>query len=222
MIKLLGIKRTVFLAILLAGNIFVAGAVLTWIMPMREDAETKLSNLKNQIFSVQNQLDNIKREMKELQETMPQYEALDARGFFQVQDRFLIEKMLEDIKGRSGVRGFSFSIDEVQTVDNKDAKTAKRNLVNSRIKIDRIEALLDTEIFNLIQIMESSYPAHLRVQSFSLRKTAEVTEPNLRLLTLGTSKGFVGGEFVVDWLTMVAPPEQPSGLKPGMPGYKGG
>ena len=220
MIKLLGIRRSLMIGILLAMNLALAGVFAGWVMPMKMDAETQLQMRKNEVSSLQGRIQNIKMELQAMQENLPRYEALRARGFFSGQDRFDISRLLEANKEKSGVMGFSFVIGDLQTLQNTDAATAQRNLVNSRIKIDKVASLLDVGLFDLITVLENDYPSHVRIHSFNLRRAGQIDEAALRNLSQRQTS-LITADLTFDWLTLAPLPtvDTSAGL-PGAGGFR--
>lgn len=202
MIELLGLKRAITLGVLLAINLVVAAAFFLLLMPMKSDADQKLATITNEISDTQTKIQNIKIELQQIKETMPKYDALAGKGFFLNQDRFYISRTLEELKNRSQIGGFSFSIDDIKEIQSADAVAAKRRLVASRIKIDRVMSLLDVGFFDFMNVIESTFPSHVRIQSFAVRKQGLINEDALRRIASGEGSNLIQANLEMDWLTM--------------------
>lgn len=211
MIELLGLKRAIILAALFAVNLVVAAAFFLLLMPMKDEADQNLTTIKSQIFQLQTDIQNIKMELQQIKETMPKYDALAGKGFFLDQDRFYISRTLEEVKSRSQLAGFSFAIDDIKEIKSADAAAAKRRLVASRIKIDRVISLLDVGFFDFMNVIESTFPAHVRIQSFQIRKQGSINEDALRRIASGDSSNLIQANLDMDWLTMTEIPSPTEG-----------
>lgn len=215
--ELLGFKRAVLLAALVVINLLIAGAYFGLIMPMKEEADMHLTSTRNEIARLQTEIENIKAELRTFKETLPQYEALEAKGFFLNQDRFFLGRTLEDIKNRSQLRGFSFAINDIQEVENSDAATAERQLISSRIKIDRVISLLDIGFFDFIDVIQTYFPSHVRIQSFSLSKLGKIDDQTLARVAKEPAASLINADLEMDWFTITAPPPPAPAAGTGVP-----
>lgn len=228
MIQLIGAKRAVIFGILLAVNLALAAAFFMAVGPMLADATTRLNVVNSEISRLTGDIENAKREAEELKKNLPHFNDLQARGFFLNQDRFMINRTLDELRTKSGVSGFSFNIDAMAKVGNAQAEAAQYQLTSSRIKIDKIETLTDADFFILLQNIVKAFPAHARVQSFELKRSAKIDEAALQRLARKEVVNFSEGEIVMDWLTMLevkidpqtglpidplAPPVNPGGFR---------
>lgn len=214
MIELLGFKRTVLLGVLALVNLVICAALFLMVMPMREEAETSLNTTRNEISRLQGDIQNIKTELQSLKDTMPQYDALAARGFFLNQDRFYVSRTLEEMKNLSQLSGFAFSIDDLREIKSTEADSAKKKLVASRIKIDKVMSLLDTGFFDFMNIIETAFPVHARIQSFEVRRAGVVDDAAIKRIAETPGMTLITASLTMDWLTMVDPPPPPV---PGVP-----
>jgi hypothetical protein len=210
MIELLGPKRAVLLAALIIVNLLVAGAYFGVILPMKEEADSRLTSTKNEISRLQTEIQNIKAELQSLKEAMPRYEALEDKGFFLGQDRFFLSRALQDIKNRSQLRGFAFAIQDIREVPSNDAMAANRRLVASKITINQVSSLLDTAFFDFMNIIESYFPSHARIASFSVSKSGDVDSQALERIAKDPGASLVNASLTMDWLTMTDIPPPPA------------
>lgn len=201
--KLIGLKRALYLFILLGVNAVLAAAFFLLLEPMRTDSETELDSVKGQISELNGKISNIKQEMKLYQENKPKYDALAAKGFSLPQDNFMIEKTLDDLRARSGLMGFSFEISDLKDVDNGDAKTAKVRLVTRRISLRQVKSLIDINFYDFINQMYTAFPVQVRLNNFTLRQTPTVDPTALKAVTAGKSVGFIDGDMAFDWFTVI-------------------
>ncbi len=208
MMELLGVKRAIILGSMVAINVLIVVLLFLLIMPMKDDTQARLDTAKSEISRLQTEIQNIKTEMQTLKETLPQYDALAGKGFFNAQDRFFISRTLEDLKNRSQLFGFSFTIQSLREIANADAATANRRVVASRIQFEKVSSLLDTGFFDFMDKIETTFPQHARIVSFDLKKDVQVSEDVLKRLAT-TPVSLITGELVMDWITMTDIPPAP-------------
>jgi len=214
--KLIGIKRLIILAVLIALNTLIAAAYFLWILPMRGEAQTKLSATKGEISKLQGKIQNTKLELEEYQANLPKYKELEAKGFMSSQDRFQITRDLEKIRERAQLAGFGFNIADLQTVGSAAAQEANMKVVNSTISVENIGTLLDINFYDFIDLMLREFPAHVRVQSFEIGRKIPLNGAALnRIAVEKESVPLVSGKAVFNWVTYV--PLSPAEMKQNTP-----
>ncbi len=206
MIKTIGIKRAISLAALLAVNLVIVGAFFFWIAPLQENTELQRVVTINDIAGLQGRIQDVKKDMAYVREILPRYDEIKSRGFFQEQDRFAIGRYLNDIREGAGLAGFSFTIDSLQEIESPEAAKAGLRLVDSRIKITEIQSLTDAQVYKFIGAMQQKFPEHLRLQSLTFRKNADVNNDILGRIARKDPVSLLSGEVVFDWLTLVPQP----------------
>lgn len=214
MIKLIGIKRALILAILLAANLAIAGIFFFGIMPMRAKASAELTRVQNDISSLQGKINNVKKELADFKRNLPKYENLKSVGFFSAQDRFQLERDLNKVQEKSGLQGFSYTVSEVQTLENAEAKKSKSRIIKSEITIERPFALIDRQFYDFLHVMMQDFPAHVRLQSFSLARKGELDNDTLAKIRSQEVRSMMDANAVFEWMTIV-PEEEPDSGKSG-------
>src|SRR4051812_19799075 len=107
MIKLIGLKRMIFLFALLALNLSAAGAYFLSISPMLDDATAQRDAVNGQITDLRSKIDNIKQDMAFVTDNLPKFNDLKDKGFFLPQDRFMIGRTMEDLRLKAGISNFA-------------------------------------------------------------------------------------------------------------------
>ena len=138
MIKLLGFKRTLILGVMIAINALLGLIYLFWASPQTAMLNTQLMGLRSEISNLQTGIQNTKSDMQMLEQNLPTYDNLIRDGFMQEQDRFVMSRALEEIKTKSHVQGFSFSVGDIREIANADAQLAEKSLMHTRIQIRNI------------------------------------------------------------------------------------
>lgn len=201
--KLIGIKRALLLAILLAINLAIAGLFFFVIEPMRANASTQLTTVEGQISGLQSKIQNVKRELEDFKRNLPKYEELKTAGFFNGQDRFDLMRHLDDVRVKSNMQGFPFDVTEIKEIPNKDAATSKSRLIMSRITIKEVPVLVDNDFYQFVDTMEQTFPAHVRLQSFTLARASRFDAEYLKQIRAKKKAGAVEAKAEFDWLTIV-------------------
>lgn len=211
--KLIGIKRALLLAVLLAINLAIAGLFFFVIEPMRANATSQLAAVEGQISGLQSKIQNVKRELEDFQRNLPKYEQLKQAGFFNNQDRFDLMRHLDDVRLKNDMRGFPFDVTEIKEIPNKDAAASKSRLIMSRINIKDVPVLVDNDFYQFVDVMEQVFPSHVRLQSFTISRVPRFDATFLADIRSKKKNGAVTATAEFDWLTIVPAPAEEK--KPG-------
>jgi hypothetical protein len=209
-IKLIGGRRVFFLGILLVLNLVVVAGYFAGLSPMMDDARSQLNTVNGEISDLQAKIQSIKEDITYVHDNTPRYEALQQKGFFKAQDRFMIERTLEDLRAATGITGFAFTVGAVAQISNADADSIGQKLVNSRITISKIISPLEPNIYAFMQKISEAFPEYARIQSLELRRMEEVNEVNLKKIASGETVNFVDATAIFDWMTLVPKDVAPS------------
>lgn len=214
MIKLLGFKRTLILGILLGVNALLGVIYLLWASPQTAALNTQLMGLRSEISNLQTGIQNTKTDMQMLEQNLPTYDMLIKKGFMQEQDRFVMSRALEDIKAKSHVQGFSFSVGDIREITNADAQLAGKRLLHSRVQLNSISSPLDINVFDMVRLIETEYPVHARISSFKISREGALNQERIDAM-VEAPVSLVASELVFDWFSMS---DIPQAVTPGVPG----
>lgn len=201
--KLIGIKRALILAILLAINLAIAGLYFLVIEPMRSRASGQLAVIESQIAGLQGKIQGVKRELADFKVNLPKYEELKSVGFFNAQDRFDLMRHLDRVKDNAGLPGFPFDVTEIKEITNSDAAASKSRLVYSRISVKDVPTLVDNDFYSFIDVMQTTFPAHVRLNSFTISRVSRFDAAFLQQIRKKEKNSAVTASVAFDWLTIV-------------------
>ena len=202
MIRLIGLKRVIVLAVLLAINLSAAGAYFLGFAPMLEETRTQLNRVDGQISELRGKIAALKQESAFLEGNLSKYQELKEGGLFMDQNRFTINRLLQDMRGKAEIPNFSFTIENSAKVPNADAESMGYNLVSSRINVEKIVSPLDSNIYVFLQNIGSAFPQHTRLEKFYIKRVADVNERTLSDIVEGRPAGFVSANIYFDWMTL--------------------
>lgn len=208
--KLIGIKRTLILAILLAINLAIAGLYFFVIEPMRSGATVQLSSIEGEISGLQGKIQGVKRELADFKVNLPKYEELNAVGFFNAQDRFELMRNLDRVKDKAGLPGFPFDVTEIKEVSNSDAAASKSRLVYSRISIKELPTLVDGDFYAFVDTMQQTFPAHVRLSSFEIARVNQMDAQLISDIRAKKKHTAMSAKVTFDWLTIVPAADKPA------------
>lgn len=215
MIKMIGIKRLLMLGILLGINVALLVAYLFVVEPMRSEAQQKSDGISSEISDLQNKIQNTKQDLADFKRDLPKFKELQGKGFMSTQDRFQLSRDLNDVRNAAALAGFSFNVDDIKNVDNAEAKAAQEQLILSRITVDNVTSILDINFYDFIDKMQTMFPAHVRLESFSIERKDPVNQATLQKIAAKQPVSLFTAKASFDWLTMIPLPPPTT---PGAPG----
>jgi len=213
MINVLGIKRVMLLAGLLALNVVLAAVVYMYLTPEIQTKEREMRGLRSQVSTVRNDIDRMQVEFDQLESQREEFEILAGDGFFKNQDRRQAEKILNQIQKSSRVSKAIASIGRGVTEDNKEAQKAKYKILKSPIEV-RLEAIDDVNVFHYIFLIEHYFPGHVAVKNINIERDADVSNTVLRSIASGGNPPLVKANLELVWRTMIPESEVIGGGKP--------
>ncbi len=218
MIKLVGLRRIIIIACIIAMNLVAAGIYFFAVGPMLSEAQSQTQSTQGQISSLNAQIAGAKRAAAFMKANMPKYEQMQQDGFFLTHNRFMLENEINKLREAAGISSFSYNVAAATKVTNRDADSIHYELLGSRISVDHISSPLDANIYMLAQSISKVFPVDTRLQEMKIQRAAKVDSQTLKLLSDGKQVNFVNASVVFEWITLV--PNAPA-KKNGSNGFRG-
>lgn len=219
MIRYIGKLRLIIIILFALVNMALVGLLFGYISPSIERYDRKVNDTRGKSLRLVAQASNIEEEYKKFIEYQKQYEKLKATGFFIDQDRFIAKKVLDHFQGLAGLVSISYSISAAERIDDSSASKISKKLMKSQIKVSLV-SYTDKEIYRFIELIQGAFPSGIQITSLELEPNEEVTPQNLKIIGSGKPVGFVKGELVFDWLTLLddesAAGNQQQGMDPNL------
>jgi hypothetical protein len=219
MIKLIGLRRIIMLAVLLGINLLAASFYFLTLSPILEDAQAQLNAVDSQISGLHGKITEARQDMIFVKENLSKYQELQDKGLFMEQDRFMIDRLLQDMRGKAGLSAFSFTIEDLKDVPNANAESMGSKLVSSRINVEKIASPLDSNIYVFLQNIADAFPEHTAIRKFEIKRVAGVNEQALRDIYDGKPVSFVTADISFDWMTLASKAAEQSPNAAGIGGH---
>lgn len=218
-VKIVGLRRLLFLVVAAALNLVVLCAYLLVVEPMTGEAMARRDTAVGRISELQEKIAGIKSDLAFVKDHQAEYESLRASGFFSSQDRFAIGRAMETVRSLAGVEKFSFTVGDLAEIPSAEAMAAGYRLVDSRIKVDKIDSLLDTNVYVLAQKILTDFPSVTRIASVEIKRTADVTPDKLGEIRGRKPVSFIDASIEFDWIT--AMPRSKEATDAAQQGFRG-
>jgi hypothetical protein len=213
MIQVLGVKRVIVLAVLVAVNAVLAGVLYYIILPQKETTERQLRSTRAAVESRRSEVSRLQTEFEQIQEQKAQFAKLEAAGFFTAQDRLDARKTMEMIQTTSRVLAARYSIEAAQIEEAPMAAEANHVLLKTPVRVT-IDALDDVDFYSFMYWIENAFPGQAAIRNFKLERKIDVGEAALRQIGSGTPTVLVSGDLDFMWTTMVPKDRIPQQLGP--------
>lgn len=203
MVKGLSNKVVYFILALLA---FAGGGgylVYDYVIPEREQVERQLATTKSAVQAKYDEVARMKEEFVLLQSQLRTFKDLEARGFFNDQDRATAIENFSKLSTRVGILKAKLKFDAGAIVPNDMADLASQIVVKSRGTVD-IESLDDVDVYSLVKFMQERFPGSVDITKVSLERAETLNAAMLRQIGSGKPVPMIKGDFEFDWRTMTS------------------
>ena len=213
--QILGTRRVILLTVLIVANAVLAGGLYLYLMPRAETLQAQLQQLSGQVASKRSAAQTLGSEYGAIQDQKMFFGQLKDAGFFADQNRTMIRGRIGDIQKFSNVLSAKYSVAAATVEHTQAADDAGYVLLDSPITVE-VDALDDTDFYTFVYCLENAFPGHVTVDSLTVSRIQELTEPVLKQIGGGVSVPVVRGIVTVSWRTMV-PATQVGGASPDAP-----
>lgn len=201
-LDLIGIKRTVILAILLGANIGLYGFSQVLFAPQMEKISKDLSKVKRQSSRYQKDLNAIKNDFDALGGQQEIFNNLTEKKFFgdvSVPTQLDAMDLISQQTGVDALVKISAPREmKLSGMDRVDWVMVKREVV-----ID-IKAFDDVDIYRYLDRVERELPGYLKVKDVTIRRNADYSADMLREIIRGKFPDIVTASLSYDWYLMKA------------------
>lgn len=216
MLKILGHKVAGFLAFLVLLVAGVGYSLVTFVVPMREQAERELSALNGEIETRRSEVARLKEEYVLLQFQVREFKELEVSGFFNDQNRVAAQDSFESLRNMSGLLKAKYSIKSGEKVEDPRAVEAGQIVLKSPVALD-VDSLDDVDVYSFVKLIQERFPGSVDITKFSVARTENLNVATLRQIGSGVPMVLVRGKVEFDWRTMSPKdeisPEEASGEK---------
>ena len=206
MIRVLGGKRVVVLALFIGLNVVFASALYMHFAPLKIEKEREQRVLRGRIAGLSADIDRLQIEFDQLEDQRAQYESLREQGFFDEQNRRNAEKLLEKVQKEATVISAVANIQAGEFVSDPEAQKSEHKILASEITV-KLEALEDADIYRYIYLVKKYFPGRITLTEVSMERAQEVNATVLRAIADGKNIPLIEAEIKMLWRTMIPDPK---------------
>ncbi len=197
MVSILGVKRIVFIAILVALNVG-GGFGYKYMNDTITVKERQLNGLKRKVRDRFNEVKKVREQFEALRGQVADYIRLEKNDFFVEQDREVLRDIFFDAQKKSQVLRAKYDVSPYKTQSSPFITQPSLKWVNSTVNI-KIEALDDIDVFSFIELVQQKFPGYVQFQSINLKKNATLSADTLKDIGSGSPVSLVNAEVSFLW-----------------------
>ena len=201
MLKILGSKRVIFLAILAALIAGVGGAYYYVLVPAHEQSTQDLQTTKAAVDQKYADVSRMKEEYVLLQSQLRAFKELEARGFFNDQDRSPAIDSLEKLSDYAGLLKANLKFGAGELIKDPKTDLAKQVVLKSPVVVS-IQSVDDVDVYTFIKFIEEKFPGSIDISSLKLERKDMFKMDVLKTIGGTTPSPLVEAELHFDWFTM--------------------
>lgn len=214
MFKVLGSKRVLFIGLVAGAIAIIAYGYYNYLLPEHQKSTQELQATKSAVDQKYAEVIRLKEEYVLLQSQLREYKELEARGFFNDQDRSAAIDKLDKLSKYAGLLKASLKLGSGQLINDPVADQAGQVVLKSPVTID-VKSIDDVDVYSFVKFIEEKFPGRVDIMSFKLNRIEIFNTAILRQIGGGTPTPLVDASIAFDWLTMapknvVAPSENSS------------
>lgn len=202
MIKVIGFQR-VLLLMVLAGLLALFFAYSTYgLTPEIKQTERQLRVNRKEVGELTEDVNKLVEGMKTYESQKGTFEVLQNKGFFDPQNRLETRQRIKEMREESRLLSVGIDIGSAVEEQNELAKEAGLKVLNTDISFT-LDALEDIDIYNFIYLMNYGFPGQVIINTLSIKKQQDITQPLLRKLGSGDHETLVKANLTANWRTLV-------------------
>ncbi len=197
MLNVLGTKRVIFVALLIALNVG-AGFGYKYMSDTIALKERQLNGVKRKVRDRFNEVKKVREQFATLRGQVSDYVRLEKNNFFEEQDRDVLRDIFFEAQKKSQVLRAKYDVSPYTTKSSSFITQPSLKWVNSSVKLS-IEALDDIDVFSFIEILEDEFPGYVQFQSVDIKRNAELDTDTLKKIGAGTPVSLVKADVNFLW-----------------------
>jgi hypothetical protein len=210
MIQIIGTRRLIILASLVAFNVVMYGAHYALLAPQSETLENETKKIKSTIGTKRTEIFRMQDEFVEIQKQKVDFENLKDSGFMGHQDRLMLRDRMDAVQTYARIISSDYRVAPVQYIQNESTTQADQLYLATEISAN-IRAIEDGDIYKYIYGLENGFPGVVVVKDLSMSRSGAVNDVTLRQLGTGSPVALSQANLTFTWYTMM--PKNETGVR---------
>ena len=193
-------KRILVIGLLVSGIVLAVFSEFIG-KPALVENEKTLKKVTNELSQTKTQTLEIEDELAYTRERKDDFRVLEAAGFFERQERTIVQQAVYDAMRLSGITGGGFKISPASCYVNEDLRDSDYVLLGSQVTLD-LESYEDVSIYKFVDFFIRKLPGFIVVENFEVKRTADVTRSLLQQIGTGNKVPIVTSQVEMTWYTI--------------------
>lgn len=203
MLQILGRNRIALLVVLVFFNTAMGLGLYHLLIPEKTKAEGLLSTARGQLEARRMEIQRLKEEYALLQSQIRYFKELEARGFFNDQNRVAARESFEKLREISGVLKAKYNIRAGELFEDERANEAGYVILQSPIEVE-LDSTDDVDVYSFIKLIQEYFPGKVDIASMTIEKAEDVSSELLGKMSSGEPIAVVKSKINFQWRTMAA------------------
>lgn len=203
MLQVLGRNRVALLVVLVFFNAAMAFGLYQWLTPERVKSQGLLTSARSQLEERRAEIQRLKEEYALLQSQIRYFKELEARGFFNDQNRVAARESFEKLREISGVLKAKYNIKAGQLIEDTRADEAGYVILQSPINVE-LDSTDDVDVYSFLKLIQEYFPGKVDVASMEIVRSETVTSELLNKMSEGEPSPVVKSKIDFEWKTMAS------------------
>ncbi len=202
MINVVGPRRMLILAVLVALNAVLAAVAYMLVMPANDKLQSELNSVNGKISASKENINKMKNQFQIIQQQKEQFTKLQATDFFTDQDRVQARDRFTAIQRYSHVLLAGYDIKAAAPERTPELTDAGQLMLTTPVDVS-IDALDDMDFYNFLYLAQNAFPGYVGIKSIEVSRDKELDEVTLRQIGSGIPTVLIKGKISFTWKTIV-------------------
>lgn len=202
MIKILGIKRVVAIAILIAIGSFMGAVLFGIVLPELQKTERDLRVARASVAASRTELDQLRNDFEFFKNQKYLFEDLKQIGFFSNQDRYDAQKRIEAIQDQTNILHMHYNIPPASVEENENAAKAEYVVLKTSATVD-VDAMDDLDFYSFMYWIDNAFTGQVSITGFDMERVLDVNSKTLRHIGSGAAATLLKGSMSFEWRTLI-------------------
>lgn len=196
-------KKIIFITVLFVLAVLSATYAELYAKPNLLKDDKALKRTTKELNETKEQNLKVEDELIYMRQKKEDFRLLERAGFFEKQNREIIQKSVDDAMRASGITGGGFRVSPPACMVNDDFRDSNFVLLASPVTVT-IEAYEDLSVYKFVDLFVQTLPGYVVMESIEVVRTRDVTRNLLQEIGAGNKVALMTSRVLLTWYTVVS------------------
>lgn len=203
MIRILGLKRIIWLVCCLFLMAGVGAGIYYYFLPEMERNQNEIRKVEGQIQLKRAQIQTLKLEYAQLRDQIVKFNKIKQVGFFNAQDSVTAREMIKALTSQAHLLRTTLNLLQGFAVDNPQARETGYSLISRPMTV-KLQSLDDINAYKFVVALQSVFPGYLEFKNLTLKRSRELDRDILKSIAAGNPSPLIEGTAEFVWWSMAS------------------